>query len=64
MRGYNYIAGDWVYRTVPNGSFVPKGTKGTVGHCRRGAMMQVHFDNGHIWYCSVKFIKPLVRVVG
>lgn len=64
MRGYNYIVGDRVYRTVPNGSFVPKGIKGTVGHCRRGAMIQVHFDNGHIWYCSVKFIRPLVRVVG
>ncbi|UUG68430.1 hypothetical protein [Acinetobacter phage TCUAN2] len=26
--------------------------------------VQVQFDNGRIWYCHSKFIKPLVRVVG
>lgn len=63
MHGHNYTAGDRVYRTGPS-FIIPKGTKGTVGYCRMGAMVQVHFDNGHIWYCSGKFIKPLVRVVG
>uniref|UniRef100_A0AAU8KZ46 Uncharacterized protein n=1 Tax=Acinetobacter phage vB_Ab_1137_KEN_02 TaxID=3143013 RepID=A0AAU8KZ46_9VIRU len=63
MRGYNYIAGGRVYRTVPN-SVVPKGTKGTVGSCRMDDTVQVQFDNGRIWYCHSTFIKPLVRVVG
>lgn len=63
MHGYKYNAGDRVYRTVPN-TILPKGLKGTVRHCRTSHGIQVHFDNGSIWYCSDKFIKPLVRVVG
>lgn len=63
MRGYRYTAGDRVYRTVPSCK-ITKGTKGTVGHDRMGALVQIHFDNGRIWYCDIDFIKPLVRVVG
>lgn len=63
MHGHNYTVGDRVYRTVPS-FYIPKGTKGTVGHCRMGSGVQIHFDNGCIWYCSDRFIKPLVRVVG
>ncbi|AYR04359.1 hypothetical protein ABPK482_gp14 [Acinetobacter phage vB_AbaP_APK14] len=65
MRGHNYTVGDRVYRTVSS-SNIPKGTKGTVGHGHmysetEGQLVQVRFDNGRIWYCSDKFIKPLVR---
>ncbi|QQM15051.1 hypothetical protein CPT_Paty_017 [Acinetobacter phage Paty] len=63
MHGHKYNVGDRVYRTVSS-PFIPKGTKGTVGHCRMSHGIQVNFDNGSIWYCSDKFIKPLVRVVG
>ncbi|CAL1776753.1 hypothetical protein BRC2024_FNJIJEUR_CDS_0025 [Acinetobacter phage vB_AbaP_Tama] len=54
--------GDRVYRTVPN-SVLPRGSKGTVlGH--NGRLVLVQFDNDLKWYCDIKFIKPLVRVVG
>ena len=75
MRGHKYIVGDRVYRTEAS-PIIPKGTKGTVGPCHMSIkgysvtqayvdeLVQVQFDNGHIWYCDIKFIKPLVRVVG
>lgn len=63
MHGHNYTAGDRVYRTDPS-SIIPKGTKGTVGSCRMGGLVQIQFDNGRIWYCDITFIKPLMRVVG
>ncbi|UNI74941.1 hypothetical protein CPTAbTP3Phi1_013 [Acinetobacter phage AbTP3phi1] len=63
MHGHKYSAGDRVYRTVGSHN-IPKGAKGTVGDGRIGQLFQVHLDNGHIWFCSNKFIKPLVRVVG
>lgn len=62
MRGYNYTVGDRVYRIAP--IFIPKGTKGTVCSCRIGDLVEIQFDNGRIWYCNIKLIKPLVRVVG
>lgn len=63
MRGHNYIVGDRVYRTEAS-PIIPKGTKGTVGSCHMDELVQIQFDNGHIWYCDITFIKPLVRVVG
>ncbi|QGK90464.1 hypothetical protein APK87_14 [Acinetobacter phage vB_AbaP_APK87] len=63
MHGHKYTAGDRVYRTDPS-FIIPKGTKGTVGSCRIGELVQIQFDNGRIWYCDITFIKPLVRVVG
>ncbi|AZU99413.1 hypothetical protein APK37_12 [Acinetobacter phage vB_AbaP_APK37] len=64
MHGYKYTVGDRVYRSrgTYTHSVLPIGRGTVLGH--NGRLVLVQFDNGLKWYCDIKFIKPLVRVVG